>query len=111
IIDESLAERTYGQIRLQGLLQEAYANLPESNRLHVSNSLGNALIHVAFQPESSFRIRKESIPLVFDLLYQLSSSFSGEIRVEAKSSPLGRPVRKIAIRRGSFVGPCFDGES
>ena len=109
IIDEGLAERTYGQIRMQGLLEKAYGNLPASNPLDAKKSLGNALIHVAFHPHASLLVKKRSIPGILELLNQVTPSFSGQVKVDSQS-PLGKTVRKVTVRRGEFEGPCFDVE-
>lgn len=110
LIDQGLAQRTHEQIRFQRLFEDAYQSLPVNKRTELEKHFGNALVHVAFHPDISSRVREDAIPLVFCFLQKLCPSFMGNSSPETRS-PLHKVVRKITVSRGDFVGPCFDTEA
>lgn len=110
LIDPDLAQRTYEQIKLQRLFEEAYQSLPINQRTQLKRYFGNALVHVAFRSNTSSRAREHTIPLVLAWLQELGPSFEGTSSPTAQSS-VGKVVRKITISRGAFIGPCFDVEA
>jgi hypothetical protein len=110
LIDPDLAQRTYEQIKLQRLFEEAYQGLPINQRTQLKRYFGDALVHVAFRSNTSSRAREHTMPLVLAWLQELGSSFEGTSSPAAQSS-VGKVVRKITISRGDFIGPCFDVEA
>ncbi len=110
LIDEGLAQRTYGQIKLQELLKDTYQSLPVNVRSEVEKRLGNALVHVEFNLGMSSRARESAIPRVFEILQEITPSFVGDFQPQV-GSPLHKLVIRITVRRGQFVGPCFDVEA
>ncbi len=110
IIDEDLARRTYGQIKFQGLFEQAYEDLPPDNHASFKKKFHNALIYVGFCSTASSRIRGNAIPLILDLLARTDNEFIGTL-TPSRKSPLYEAVKEINVSRGKFIGPCFDVEA
>jgi hypothetical protein len=110
IIDETLARRTYGQIKLHEIFKQAYEDLLPGNYTSFKEKFHNALIYVRFCSTASSRIRGNAIPMILDLLMETDTEFTGSL-APPHESPLSEAVKSINISRGEFTGPCFDVEA
>jgi len=110
LIDTDLATRTLGGLKLKRLIEDALEKLSSKEKREVKRRLGDALVHVAFNPQASFRTRRDAIPGIFKLLTRINPTFVGILRLNATIEPIPC-VKRITIRRGNFVGPCFDLEA
>lgn len=106
LIDQSLARRTFDQIKLIEALYTSCEDLPVVESSRMQENLGNAFVNCAFAGHASFRMRKAAIPFILHRLQEIPSDFEGQVEVKGKE---GSGVdTKVTIRRGNLVGPCFN---
>jgi hypothetical protein len=110
LIDTDLATGTLGGLKLKRLIDEGVEKLSSKEKGEMKRRLGKALVHVAFNPQASFRTRRDVIPEILTSLRRINPTFVGNFLLKPKLGSVAC-VKRITIRRGSFVGPCFDVEA
>jgi len=110
LIDTDLATRILGGLKLKRLIEDGLEKLSSKEKREIKRRLSNALVHVAFNPQASFRTRRDIIPEILKSLTKISRTFVGNLRLNTTIEPVPC-VKRTTIRRGSFIGPCFDVEA
>lgn len=110
LIDTDLATRTLGGLKLKHLLNDGLGKLSSKEKREIKRRLSDALVHITFNPQASFRTRRDAIPKILKSFTTISPRCVGQLRLNARIQSVPC-VKGITIRRGSFVGPCFDVEA
>jgi hypothetical protein len=107
LIDESLARRTWDQLKLISKFKAGCDALQTEQIAAVRSRVGNALIHVTFEDSARFNTQVGAIDSVFEALSAVDSTFEGELRRQM-APELSSAVRSIRINRIRSEGPFFD---
>ncbi len=110
LIDESLAHRTFDQIKLMQAMRAYYECLPAMEKSKIQEKFGNALVHCSFENRSSFKSRNKAISVVMNHLQGMPTGFAGQEDVRGGNGH-DSVVTRVTIQRGNFTGPCFDVDS
>jgi hypothetical protein len=97
IVDAKLARAEADQRTWQQRLSDAAQS-------SVLRNLGNALVYVSFARNTAAAQKSGVIPGLMALLRQLPADYQGDV---ALSGHVNAIVRRVRVRRGDFVGPCF----
>jgi len=103
LIDEDLAGRSFGQLRLKSMFEESFETCAPSIKAALLSTIGNALVHVTFA-NVGLRQRQSSVVDVFNFLRTIDSDCEGTLTPESLAST----VESIRVARLDIVGPCFD---
>lgn len=105
ILEQGFAHRLSKQLSFAEILHSAYEQSPHFENL--SAVFHNALIHFKFNEQVSKGRVNQLLPDIFKELLHLSKEFEGDVN-HFQNSRLSKFIQYIWIRRGGFVGPCFD---
>lgn len=110
IIDEEFAGRVWSQLKLKSRFEHSFLALPPDRKTRIEERVGDALVHVVFEPGATLKAKQNSIDLVLHWLGDLDRAFAGECRkVAGQSFPPA--VSSVRIARLNLSGPCFDVEA
>lgn len=106
-IDTGLAQRMGGLLQTKSDYEQRYLGMPRPRRALWDRKLGNALIHITFKDGAPWSQRWQATDRVLLWLEEVSTEWSGTLTPDVGGA-LNDVVASVSIRRGGFVGPCFD---
>ena len=105
VLDRDMARSDSDALTLASALTEEYERFSERHGQPAVDALADALVCVEYRESARFREKRNSIPEVLRTVRAVSKSYTGDVAI---TSSLAGIVRRCSIRRGAFLGPCFD---
>ena len=107
IIDQSHAQRVWGQLKLKSKFEARYQMLDASRRENIQIRAGDALVHVVFEDAATFNEREQAVDSVFETLETLDPEFEGQLR-RSDAPALSAAIQVVRVSRVDAEGPFFD---